>query len=329
MVIGTGPYDFIARALSQADRDRRLRAARRAARRCGWCSSRSPRAAAKSRTSTGAIVPEDGNAPALAAIHEVFELREFFEWRGLGSIDHSGVRVRDAYARFDAERKFPVPNLKIADPKSCQCGEVLKGVIKPRALQGVRHGLHAGDAARRADGVVRRRVRGLLQLRAHRYVGAAAQARQAAGMNDVASGNAHWHAVAAAIRRRSGRVRDATINLAHGGGGKAMRDLIEDVFVGAFDNPALARSRIRRVFPLAELVGARRPAGVHHRLLRGRSAVLSRRRHRHAGRVRARSTISRWAARGRSIFPARSCSRRASRSTTLRTRGRQHAARGR
>ena len=79
----------------------------------------------------GRIVPEEGNAQALAAVQEVFELREFFEWRGLGSIDHSGVRVRDRYAAFDAERKFPVASLKIADPKSCQCGEVLKGVIKP------------------------------------------------------------------------------------------------------------------------------------------------------------------------------------------------------
>jgi hydrogenase expression/formation protein HypD len=77
------------------------------------------------------IVPENGNAAALKAIGQVFELREFFEWRGLGSIDHSGVRVREPYARFDAECKFAVPNLKIADPKACQCGEVLKGVIKP------------------------------------------------------------------------------------------------------------------------------------------------------------------------------------------------------
>ncbi|MGI8739766.1 MAG: hydrogenase formation protein HypD [Gammaproteobacteria bacterium] len=77
------------------------------------------------------IVPEIGNAPALEAVSKVFELREFFEWRGLGSIDHSGVRVREAYAMYDAERKFSVPNLKIADPKACQCGEVLKGVIKP------------------------------------------------------------------------------------------------------------------------------------------------------------------------------------------------------
>jgi hydrogenase expression/formation protein HypD len=77
------------------------------------------------------VVPERGNGPALEAITRVFELREFFEWRGLGSIDHSGIRMRAAYAAFDAERRFSVPNLKIADPKSCQCGEVLKGIIKP------------------------------------------------------------------------------------------------------------------------------------------------------------------------------------------------------
>jgi hydrogenase expression/formation protein HypD len=78
------------------------------------------------------VVPPGGNPAALAAINEVFELREFFEWRGLGSIDHSGVRIRAAFAAFDAEQKFRVPNLKIADPKACQCGEVLKGAIKPQ-----------------------------------------------------------------------------------------------------------------------------------------------------------------------------------------------------
>ncbi len=77
------------------------------------------------------IVPDAGNRRSLAAVAKVFETREYFEWRGLGSIDHSGVRVRAEYAAFDAERKFPVPAAKIADPKSCQCGEVLKGVLKP------------------------------------------------------------------------------------------------------------------------------------------------------------------------------------------------------
>ena len=77
------------------------------------------------------IVPEQGNAQALNAIQQVFELREFFEWRGLGSIDHSGVRIRETFAAYDAERKFSLPNVTIADPTSCQCGEVLKGAIKP------------------------------------------------------------------------------------------------------------------------------------------------------------------------------------------------------
>ena len=77
------------------------------------------------------VVSEQGNRGALEAVARVYQLREFFEWRGLGSIDHSGVRLRDDYARFDAERKFTVPAIRIADPKACQCGEVLKGVIKP------------------------------------------------------------------------------------------------------------------------------------------------------------------------------------------------------
>ena len=80
----------------------------------------------------GRVVLEDGNAAALDAIARVFELREFFEWRGLGSIDRSGVRMRQAYAQFDAERKFALPSQRIADPQSCQCGEVLKGLIRPR-----------------------------------------------------------------------------------------------------------------------------------------------------------------------------------------------------
>jgi len=77
------------------------------------------------------IVPEFGNDLALEAIGKVFELRPYFEWRGLGSIDHSGVQLNETYAAFDAEKKFSIPAVTIADPSSCQCGEVLKGVIKP------------------------------------------------------------------------------------------------------------------------------------------------------------------------------------------------------
>jgi hydrogenase expression/formation protein HypD len=76
-------------------------------------------------------VSRDGNRRALEVIFEVFEPRDYFEWRGLGSIAHSGMKLGRKYAAFDAELKFSVPGLRIADPKACQCGEILKGVKKP------------------------------------------------------------------------------------------------------------------------------------------------------------------------------------------------------
>jgi hydrogenase expression/formation protein HypD len=77
------------------------------------------------------LVAHDGNATAQGAMAEVFELREHFEWRGLGSIEESGLRLRDRFAHLDAERRFLVPALAVEDPKACQCGDVLKGTIKP------------------------------------------------------------------------------------------------------------------------------------------------------------------------------------------------------
>jgi hydrogenase expression/formation protein HypD len=76
-------------------------------------------------------VPEHGNAKALEILNEVFELRPHFEWRGLGFISQSALKLREKYAPWDAELRFSVPGVRVADPKACQCGEVLKGVIKP------------------------------------------------------------------------------------------------------------------------------------------------------------------------------------------------------
>jgi hydrogenase expression/formation protein HypD len=77
------------------------------------------------------VVPWDGNPKALRVISEVMELRPYFEWRGLGFISHSALRMRATHARFDAELIFDIPGNRVADPKACQCGEVLKGAIKP------------------------------------------------------------------------------------------------------------------------------------------------------------------------------------------------------
>jgi len=77
------------------------------------------------------IVPWEGNLPALRAMAEVFELRPYFEWRGLGFISQSALKLSKAYADWDAEVRFEVPGVRVTDPKAAQCGEVLKGVLKP------------------------------------------------------------------------------------------------------------------------------------------------------------------------------------------------------
>jgi hydrogenase expression/formation protein HypD len=77
------------------------------------------------------VVPWEGNRAALRAMAEVFQLRPYFEWRGLGFISQSALRLREEYAEWDAERRFDVPGIRVTDPKAAQCGEVLKGVLQP------------------------------------------------------------------------------------------------------------------------------------------------------------------------------------------------------
>lgn len=77
------------------------------------------------------VVPWEGNLAALKAMAEVFELRPYFEWRGMGFISQSALRINRAYAAYDAEQRFAVPGVRVTDPKAAQCGEVLKGALKP------------------------------------------------------------------------------------------------------------------------------------------------------------------------------------------------------
>jgi len=77
------------------------------------------------------VVRPEGNLKSLEVMAQTLELRPYFEWRGLGSIAHSALKIRADFAKWDAEERFNVPGLRVADPKACQCGEVLKGVIKP------------------------------------------------------------------------------------------------------------------------------------------------------------------------------------------------------
>ena len=77
-------------------------------------------------------VSRDGNLKAQALVSEVFELRRAFEWRGLGEVPYSALRIREAYAAFDAERRFGLVTRSVADNKACECGAILRGVKHPR-----------------------------------------------------------------------------------------------------------------------------------------------------------------------------------------------------
>jgi hydrogenase expression/formation protein HypD len=79
---------------------------------------------------TRAVRP-DGNTKAKEVMAQVFELRETFEWRGLGWIEKSALKLKSEFAEFDAELHFDLPRRQVADPKVCQCGEVLRGAILP------------------------------------------------------------------------------------------------------------------------------------------------------------------------------------------------------
>ncbi len=76
-------------------------------------------------------VTRDGNAAAIRVVAEVLEVRDRFEWRGLGEVPHSALKIRPAYAPWDAERKFDLPYHRVADHKQCECGAILRGVKRP------------------------------------------------------------------------------------------------------------------------------------------------------------------------------------------------------
>jgi hydrogenase expression/formation protein HypD len=77
------------------------------------------------------VVAWEGNTAALKVMAQVFQLRPYFEWRGLGFISQSALKIREEFAEWDAEQRFPIPGTRVTDPKAAQCGEVLKGVLKP------------------------------------------------------------------------------------------------------------------------------------------------------------------------------------------------------
>lgn len=77
------------------------------------------------------VVSREGNTKAQALVSDVFELRPSFEWRGLGSVPYSALRIRADFAEFDAEKRFELSEKASREVKSCECPAILRGVKKP------------------------------------------------------------------------------------------------------------------------------------------------------------------------------------------------------
>jgi hydrogenase expression/formation protein HypD len=76
------------------------------------------------------VVSWEGNHRALAMVDEVFEPTDT-QWRGLGEIPASGLRIRKRYRDFDAEHRLPIVITETPEPKGCLCGQILKGQTTP------------------------------------------------------------------------------------------------------------------------------------------------------------------------------------------------------
>jgi hydrogenase expression/formation protein HypD len=77
------------------------------------------------------LVTPEGNRIAQRVMAEVLTLRSSFEWRGLGDLPDSALRLRDEYADLDAERRFEIETIPAADNPACECGVILRGIKQP------------------------------------------------------------------------------------------------------------------------------------------------------------------------------------------------------
>ncbi len=77
------------------------------------------------------VVTREGNRKARELVAGVLELRSSFEWRGLGEVPCSALRVRKEWSEFDAERRFDIPAAQGHDVCGCECPNILRGVKRP------------------------------------------------------------------------------------------------------------------------------------------------------------------------------------------------------
>ncbi|HDL10084.1 MAG TPA: hydrogenase formation protein HypD [Candidatus Omnitrophica bacterium] len=77
------------------------------------------------------VVKEEGNPLALKEIEDVFEMTDA-DWRGIGSLKNSGLKIRKEFQDYDIQVVHPIRVKSQPINPQCKCGEVLKGIISPR-----------------------------------------------------------------------------------------------------------------------------------------------------------------------------------------------------
>lgn len=77
------------------------------------------------------VVTRDGNRKAQQLVAELFELRPLFEWRGLGQVPYSALRIKERYRKFDSEQRFTIPQIESREIKGCECPAILRGAKRP------------------------------------------------------------------------------------------------------------------------------------------------------------------------------------------------------
>ena len=214
-------------------------------------------------------VTETGNVRAQAEMAEIFETRETFEWRGLGWLPDSALRLKAAYERYDAEKRFGLVDVPARDNPACECGAILRGVKKPRECKLFGAALHARHADGLVHGLARGRLLGALDLWALSRSGesraATEERRLSAATADPPQARPEERPRRSLPRRR--RARDGAVDRGH------------------FSRRLRQRLAARGQRPVG-LRRARRAHGDDDRRLCRHADLLSRRRHRLARRAR-------------------------------------------
>ena len=174
------------------------------------------------------VVTREGNLKAQQLVADIFELRPSFEWRGLGLVPYSALRIKEAYAAFDAERRFRIETKPSRDAKSCECPSILRGAKKPTDCK------LFGTVCTPDNPIGSCMVSSEGACAAYWTYGRFRQAPQNQEPRHERDPNSRFPASSTALA--------GAVEMAHGAGGRATAELIRTLFHRHFNNEWLAPS---------------------------------------------------------------------------------------